>query len=71
MHDVKLNGVTPPNLRLRFATHSQTGVDGLVAYLPVTMLPRGEHVITVMPPPRSSASTNTRPLQSYIIPFWL
>lgn len=71
MHAVKVNGAATPNLRLRFMTHAETGIDGMVAYLPVTELPKGENVITVMPPPRSPTSRNKRPLQPYLIPFWL
>ncbi len=71
MHAVTVNGITQANLRFRFATHPQTGVDGMLAYLPTGALPRGENVLTVMPPPRSPTSSNKRPLQPYIIPFWL
>jgi hypothetical protein len=70
MHAVKFNG-TPGNARFRFASHPRTGMDGIVAYLPTAALPRGENVLTVMPPPRRPGSTNRRPLEASVIPFWL
>jgi hypothetical protein len=70
MHAVTLNGV-PLVAKFRFATHPVTGVDGIVAYLPTAALPHGENVITVMPPPRRPGSSNTRPIEAWVIPFWL
>jgi hypothetical protein len=71
IHAVKLNGAPVAGLRFRFASHPRTGVDGIVAYLPTASLPRGENVITVMPPPRRPGSTNKRPVEAWVIPFWL
>ena len=71
LHPVKINGVPITDVRYRFATHPRTGVDGVVAYLPVEGLPRGENTLSVLPPPRSPRSKNTRPLVPYLIPFWL
>ena len=71
MHDVKLNGAPISGVRFRFATHPRTGVDGFVAYIRTDGLPRGENLITVLPPPRRPTSTNKRPLEPYVIPFWL
>jgi hypothetical protein len=71
LHAVEVNGTPRPDLRFRFATHPRTGVDGIVAYLPVEGLPRGENLLTVLPPPRRPGSTNPRPLERDMIPFWL
>jgi hypothetical protein len=71
IHAVTLNGAPLPALRFRFATHPRTGVSGIVAYIPTAALPRGENVLTVMPPPRRPGSTIRRALEPDIIPFWL
>jgi hypothetical protein len=70
MHAVTVNGAAQ-KVRMRFATHPQTGIHGMVTYLPVAELPKGENVLVVMPPPRPPTSRNKRPLLPYIIPFWL
>jgi hypothetical protein len=70
LHAVTLDGAPQPALRFRFATHPRTSVNGIVAYVPVTDLARGEHVLTVAPPPRRPGSRNRRPLEPAVIPFW-
>jgi len=71
MHAVTLNGAPVPGIRFRFASHPRSGADGIVAYLPTAALPRGENELTVLPPPRRPGSSNRRPLERWVIPFWL
>jgi hypothetical protein len=71
IHAVEVDGVRQAALRFRFAEHPRSGVAGITAFIPLAGLPPGEHTITVMPPPRSRRSTNIRPLEPYVIPFWM
>lgn len=71
LHAVEVDGVSRPELRFRFAEHQRSGVAGITAFIPLAGLGPGEHVITVKQPPRSRRSTNVRPLEPYLIPFWL
>lgn len=77
LQPVTLNGaaVRPD---FRFYTHSESGLRGILAYIPVAGLPRGENVITVglSPRPRSDerireAVRGTNPTPPHYIHFWL
>ena len=76
IHDVKLDGAAVPNLDFSFYEHPATGLRGVIAYIPVDSLPRGRHVLTVMPVPPadiprdSAALANAAWKQPYVIPFW-
>ncbi len=66
LQPVKLNGaVIRP--RFRFYTHPQTGLRGIVAYLPTAAMPRGENVLEV---PSIQRPGGGRPRPPYVIPFW-
>ena len=70
---VAVNG-RPLAAPLRFYRHPVTGLQGVVAHIPVAGLPRGENVITVtrLPPPAEidgKAPARTSP--PHYIPFWL
>ena len=75
VHDVKLDGASIP-LDLAFYEHTATGLRGVVAYIPIDSLPRGRHVLTVMPSPPERIPTDSAALanalwkQPYVIPFW-
>jgi hypothetical protein len=75
-HAVKLDGAALPNLDFAFYEHPGTGLRGVVAYIAIDSLPRGRHVLTLMPippevPPRDSAALANAPWnQPYVIPFW-
>jgi hypothetical protein len=76
VHDVKLDGAPIPNLDFAFYEHPATGLRGVVAYIAVDSLPRGRHVLTVMPAPPVPTPTDSADLadarwkQPYVIPFW-
>jgi hypothetical protein len=71
LHDVKLDGAPIPNLEFAFYEHPMTGLRGVIAYIAVDSLPRGRHVLTIMPAlpvPMPADSANLK--QPYVIPFW-
>lgn len=76
LQPVTLNGqaIRPD---FRFYTHPESGLRGILAYIPTAPLPRGENVITVGASPRSLASQRTRqrlgrtPAPPHYIRFWL
>lgn len=77
LQPVALNGRT---LRpeFRFYTHPHSGIRGILAYIPVAGLPRGENLLTVAVAPRAADAEATRrrlltarPPEPYYIRFWL
>jgi hypothetical protein len=76
IHAVRLDGAALSNLDFAFHEHTATGLRGVVAYIPVDSLPRGRHVITVMPVPPAELPTDSAALanavwkQPFVIPFW-
>jgi hypothetical protein len=77
LQPVALNG-RPIRPDFRFYTHPQSGIRGIVAYIPVAGLPRGENLLTVAVAPRgANAEANrrrllsSRPPEPYYIRFWL
>ena len=78
LQPVALNG-RPIRPDFRFYTHPESGVRGILAYIPVEGLPRGENLLTVGyaprtrdmgPPPRPARGRRAEPEQ-YYIRFWL
>ncbi len=74
MHAVTLDGIALSALSFAFYEHPGSGIKGILAYIPVDSLPRGRHVIGVIPvpppvPPKdsSAAAAWKRPT---LIPFW-
>lgn len=56
----------------RFANDPDTGVRGIVAYIPVDGMAKGGHVLTVAPvPPADPPAPGAKPQPPYSIPFWL
>jgi hypothetical protein len=53
----------------RFADEPKTGVRGIVAYIPVDGMAKGEHLLTIAHVPPILGSD--KPLPPYAIPFWL
>jgi hypothetical protein len=67
VHRVALDGRVLENLRFRFLADPRTNLRGFAAYVPVRDLAPGEHLLTVWPARRSSA---TGPAAPYELPFW-
>lgn len=75
LQPVALDG-RPLRPEFRFYTHPSSGIRGIVAYVPVQGLPRGEHLLTVGFAPRTRALQQRRGAvpagaDRYYIPFWL
>lgn len=77
LQPVTLNG-KPLRPDFRFYTHPGSGLRGILAYIPVAGLPRGENVITVGVSPRPESDEKIRerirgstPAPPHYIRFWL
>jgi hypothetical protein len=76
LHAVTLDGAPVAGLRLDFHEHAGTGLNGMLAYIPIDSLARGRHVITVMPMPPQRLPTDSAALATaawkrpFVIPFW-
>jgi hypothetical protein len=70
IHAVTINGTPRPDLEFSFYEHPQTGIKGIIAYIPTDELPRGRNVITVRPAVAVDAEGRKRAPQPYTIPFW-
>jgi hypothetical protein len=69
LQPVKLNGrVIQPSFR--FYTHPQTGVRGIVAYIPTESMPRGENVLEIAAVQRVGDDARRSPRLPTYIPFW-
>ncbi|HET7232731.1 MAG TPA: hypothetical protein VFJ16_22155 [Longimicrobium sp.] len=72
LQPVALNG-KPVGPAWHFYTQPETGLRGMIAYLPTAALPKGENVITVaqLPDPEAGPAARRNPDPPYRIPFWL
>lgn len=76
LQPVALNG-RPIRPDFRFYTHPESGIRGILAYIPVAGLPRGENLLTVGTPPLSGERAARRrrvgagASEPYYIRFWL
>lgn len=76
LQPVTLNG-SPLRTDFRFYTHPESGLRGIVAYIPTAGLPRGENLLTVGTSPRATSDTRIRnrvrrtPPEPHYIRFWL
>ena len=72
IHRVALDGKPLPGLEFQFSTHPETGVRGILGYIPAAGLPPGSHLLRVEAAPRAEAEPrkNERPPDPYLIRFW-
>lgn len=68
IHAVTLDGAARPDLQFRFYEHPGTGIKGILTYIPVDSLARGQHQITVRPAPSPEPDAKTP--DPWVIPFW-
>jgi hypothetical protein len=61
IHDVKLDGAPVRQLDFAFFEQQASGLKGFIAYIPVDSLPRGRHVLAVLPMPPATLPTDTVP----------
>jgi hypothetical protein len=70
IHAVTLDGAPRPDLQFRFYEHPESGIKGILTYIPADSLARGQHVITVQQVPSFEGKSAGRPLAPWVIPFW-
>ena len=70
IHQVTLNGARVEGLDFNFYEQPESGVKGILAYIPADSLPRGRNVLTVAQSPRFGDDAPKTPLTPYVIPFW-
>lgn len=67
---VTLDGTPRAALQFRFYEHPGTGIKGILTYIPVDSLTRGEHVITVRQVAAADADAHAPPPAPWVIRFW-
>jgi hypothetical protein len=71
-HQVTLDGRALAGLEFRFHTIPESGVRGIIAYIPTDGLARGQHELRVRAVPAARATpAEARAVTPWIIPFWL
>ena len=70
IHRVTLNGTPLDSIDFNFYQQPESGVEGIVAYIPTEGLPRGRNAITVAQTPRFGDDAPKTPLPPWVIPFW-
>lgn len=70
IHRVSLDGKPVPGLEFQFATHSRSGLRGIVGYIPAAGLAPGSHLLRVEALPRPEPRKGDRPPDPYLIRFW-
>lgn len=70
LQPVILNG-RPLAPSWRFYTQPETGNRGILAYIPIAGLPKGENLLQVTQLPDPDAKPGAEPTEPYRIPFWL
>ena len=71
LQPITLNGQPVQDPGFRFYTRPDTGVRGLIAYLPTAGLPAGENLLEIQPVPRLRPRDGDPPPTPYFIPFWV
>jgi len=70
IHKVTLNGARLDSIDFNFYQQPESGVKGIVAYIPSDGLPRGRNVITVTQTPRFDVDAPKTPPSPWVIAFW-
>ena len=70
IHKVTLNGARLDSIDFNFYQQPESGIKGIIAYIPAEGLPRGRNVITVTPTPRFDADAPKTPAAPWVIAFW-
>ena len=70
IHGVTLDGAPRADLQYRFYEHPNSGIKGIITYIPADSLARGQHVITVRQVPSADASPTAPAPAPWVIPFW-
>jgi hypothetical protein len=70
IHAVTLDGRPRPDLEYHFYQHPASGIKGIITYIRVDSLSRGEHVLTIRQVPSADAKPSDPPPAPSVIPFW-
>ena len=70
IHRVTLNGARLDSLDFDFYQQPESGIKGILAYIPADSLPRGRNVLTVAQTPRFDDDAPKTPPTPFVIPFW-
>lgn len=70
IHRVTLNGARLDSLDFNFYQQPESGIKGILAYIPAEALPHGRNVLTVTPTPRFDTDAPKTPPAPFVIPFW-
>ena len=70
IHAITLDAQSRPDLQFRFYEHPESGIKGILTYIPADGLTRGEHVLTVSQVPSFDGNSPAKPLAPWVIPFW-
>jgi hypothetical protein len=70
IHNVTLNGARLDSIDFNFYQQPESGVKGIIAYIPAEGLPRGRNVLTVSQTPRFGDDAPKTPLAPWVIAFW-
>jgi hypothetical protein len=70
IHRVTLDGQPVPGLEFQFATHPESGLRGIVGYIPAANLAPGGHLLRIEAVPKADAPKGARLPDPYLIRFW-
>jgi len=70
IHNVTLNGTRLDSIDFNFYQQPESGVKGIIAYIPAEGLPRGRNVLTVAQTPRFGDEAPKTPPAPWVIAFW-
>jgi hypothetical protein len=71
IHRVTLDGKPVPGLEFHFTSQLETGLRGILGYIPTAGLTPGSHLLRVEAVPRPEPRKGDRPPDPYLIRFWL
>lgn len=71
IHRVSLDGKPLPALDFFFYTHPESGLRGILGYIPTAGLARGSHLLQVEPVPPAEPSRRKTSREPHRIRFWL
>ena len=72
LHEISLDGASIAGLRFDFTREAESGVTGVIAYIPTRSLEPGRHELVVISPGKTKDSDDGAPATiRHVIPFWL
>lgn len=72
LHEISLDGASIAGLRFEFTREAESGVTGIIAYIPTRSLEQGRHELVVICPGKTKDGEDGAPATiRHVIPFWL